>query len=180
MDAQEIAHHYIRTLAQALYDLDYDQISKAADLLREARNHDRFVWIVGNGGSAATASHFANDLCKVGLVRAISIPDLTPVVTAYGNDGSWERMFSLPLEQYRSPGDVLVAISCSGNSPNVLYAADCFSQDSRIFLTGNKLNGLLRRPAAALIRAHAEDIRMQEDVHLAVCHCIAGLLREHV
>ena len=88
---------YFAEVSEALSKLDQDQIKKAVDILRIAKDVDSFVWILGNGGSAATASHFANDLLKMAGIRAIAIPDMTPTVTAYGNDNGWENMFGTML-----------------------------------------------------------------------------------
>ena len=75
------------------------------------------AWVIGNGGSAATASHFANDLFKMGRLRAVPLADLTPLSTAYGNDHGWKSMYADPLKGLMGREDVLIAISCSGVFP---------------------------------------------------------------
>jgi D-sedoheptulose 7-phosphate isomerase len=173
---------YFAKVTAALATVPDHSIWRAVNLLQEVRERGSTVWIVGNGGSAATASHFANDLRKMCMIKAIALPDLTPTVTAYGNDDGWENMFSHPLAVFHAPGDVLVAISCSGASPNVLQAARIMAEGNLIVLTGEMHwnNTLVGYPAAAVIGVDSQDIRVVEDVHLAICHCIAGVLREHV
>ena len=138
------------------------------------------VWVVGNGGSAATASHFANDLVKACGVRAIALSDQTPTVLAYGNDEGWEGMFSGALNVLagRQGGkDVLVAISTSGRSPNVVRAAEGFGPGYLIVLTGpERDSNVLGASEGVVIRARHKNIRVQEDVHMAVCHAIVSML----
>jgi len=170
---------YLGKLAGHLPFLDGVEIEKAINLLRLVKQDKGIVWIVGNGGSAATASHFANDLLKMGGIRAIALPDLTATMLAYGNDYAWEDMFDYMLKNLMKGEDCLVAISCSGNSANILRPAATVEFDRLIVLSGNKQdNNLVARGAYALICAEAEDIRLQEDMHLAICHAIVGALRE--
>lgn len=164
-------------LSSVLLSIDREELKKAIELLKQARKSKRSVWIVGNGGSAATASHFANDLSKMAGVRAFCVPDMMPTVTAFGNDNGWEHMFEHPMDVYFDPGDVVVAISCSGNSMNVVKAASQI--DNLIVLTGNEYqNRLAERPTRALLLVPHDDITVQEDVHLAMCHAIAKALAE--
>lgn len=168
---------YFQRVADTLTGLDQYEIEKAVRILETARRADVFVWIVGNGGSAATASHFANDLTKVCKMRAIAIPDLTPTVTAFGNDEGWQEMFWLPFEALARGNDALVAITCGGASVNVVRAARKVSISKLIVLTGPNLESPISQvKCGALIRADHEDIRVQEDVHLAVCHGMVGEL----
>lgn len=159
-------------LSAALLSVDRTEVQNAIETLRKAREEKKNVWIIGNGGSAATASHFANDLTKIAEIKAFAIPDMTPVVTAYGNDNGWEYMFAHVLDVYYEPGDVIVAISCSGKSQNVLEAVKMVPD--LIVLTGNNHDAPLAKhlTKAVLIANHA-DITIQEDIHLAICHTIA-------
>lgn len=168
---------HFHNVTETLLHLDLTAIEKAVQILRSARDRDASVWLVGNGGSAATASHFANDLVKVCRIRAISIPDQTPTVTAFGNDDGSENMFWGPVGALARGNDVLVAISCSGNSANVVEVARHIPDNHLIILTGPSHNSrLVRVSAGAIIHAEDDDIKVQEDVHLAVCHAIVGEL----
>lgn len=163
-------------LSAALLNIDRDEVSKAIGVLRVARENKKNVWIVGNGGSAATASHFCNDLVKMAGIRAFAIPDMTPLVTAFGNDDGWKFMFSHAIDVFFDPGDVIVAISCGGRSENVVDATKYIK--NAIVITGNDYDTPLAHSGpAAIILAGSKDITIQEDMHLAVCHAITKALK---
>jgi D-sedoheptulose 7-phosphate isomerase len=168
---------HFNELSAALFSIDRDELHKAIALLRTAQSERKFVWIAGNGGSAATAEHFANDLVKMAGIKAIALPAQTPTVTAFGNDAGWENMFSHALDVFQEPEDVLVVISCSGRSPNVIQAAK--GVRNLIVLTGDDYqdNELVHMRTFACIPALSDDITVQEDIHLAVCHAIAKALK---
>ena len=173
---QSLQKHF-ETVSGTLLVLNQFEIEKAVRILEEVRKAGGFVWIMGNGGSAATASHFANDLEKMVGVRAISIPDMVSKVLAYGNDNGWERMFSDVVRKNIGVEDAVVVISCSGNSRNVVHVAQDHAYNRLIVLTGNDEESVLAQMGAnAMISAPAEDIKVQEDVHLAVCHAIVAAL----
>ncbi|MDK1029601.1 MAG: SIS domain-containing protein [Anaerolineae bacterium] len=177
---QETSAHFSEVSA-AFSAVDLKEIDKAITLLRRVRETKKNVWIVGNGGSATTASHFAIDLLKVCHIKAISLSDLTASFLAYGNDTGWRNMFKGLSSVLANPYDVLVAISCSGHSRNIVNVADTFSPSNVIVLTGNPEgylpNDLGINGPESLIVAMSDDITVQEDVHLAVCHSIIKVLR---
>ena len=161
----------------ALHGLNQYEIEKAVQILTQVRKDDAFVWLVGNGGSASTCSHFANDLEKMAGIRSISIPDMTPGVLAHGNDEGWENMFSKIIQRNGGLRDVVVAISCSGNSANVVRVAEEHNFHKLIVLTGDNEKSILAKlNPDALIMVPDRDIKVQEDVHLTVCHAMAGVL----
>ena len=169
---------YLAKVAEATLHVDIGELENAVQMIQKVRENGNMVWVVGNGGSAATAEHFANDLLKMAGVRAVAINSLLPSLLAYGNDNGWDRMYADLLGALKKDGDLLVAISCSGNSPNVVEAAKLFHHNCLIVLTGNKYDSdLAYMDANAKIFAKNPDIRAQEDVHLSVCHAIAGALR---
>ena len=167
----------------ALGAISGERVKEAADLLRRAKFQNSNVWLVGNGGSAATASHFANDLLKMAGIHAIAISDLTPTITAYGNDDGWGNMYAHVLEQMLLPQDVLICISCSGNSRNVVESLKMAKNHKlpmlrTIVLTGDDVNSeLAKLQPDVIIYVPFKDIRVQEDCHLVICHAIAGSLR---
>lgn len=129
-DPAAYARAYLDYLAECFASIDCDQVAAFVDLLIKARDQGRAVYFVGNGGSASTASHFANDI-GIGTrtgdgapFRAISLTDNVPVMTALANDEGYERIFVDQLRVQMADGDDLVAISASGNSPNVIAAVD--------------------------------------------------------
>lgn len=166
-------------ICETLSLLDENEISIAIQILKMAGRRGNFVWIVGNGGSAATSAHFANDLLKMCHVKAMDVGGMTPVVTAYGNDHGWERMYANTLKSLVSPGDVIVLISCSGNSRNILEVANEFrAENDVIALTGNGDGELAKKNTAACIKVMSDDITVQEDVHSIVCHEIARSIQD--
>lgn len=176
MAYRQIGSHFAE-LSAALLSVDRGELEKAIELLRQAKEGRRSVWIVGNGGSAATASHFANDLTKMCGIKAFAVPDMKDTVLAYGNDDGWENMFAFPMDVFFEPGDVVVAISCSGKSMNVIKAVEMM--DNLIVMTGNNLQSpLASKRVTAFLPAYSDDITTQEDIHLAMCHAIAKALAE--
>ncbi len=177
MSTFEKLQSYFADVNGALLTLNHYEIEKAVEILKRVRENNGTVYLVGNGGSASTASHFANDLEKMCSLKAIGVGDMVPKILAYGNDNGWENMFSEVLSHNLRPGDAVVAISCSGNSPNVVRAAEAACGFELIVFTGNNYDCLLcQQGASVIIHAQAEDIKIQEDVHLAICHAIAGAL----
>jgi len=108
---------YIKQLNKAFESVDEVEVSKAIELLKGKR-----VYLIGNGGSSAIASHFANDLNKIAHIPAICLSDNVPTFSAYANDIGYEYVFSEQIKNFMHPPDVLVAISSSGNSPNIIKA----------------------------------------------------------
>lgn len=100
-----------------------DAVSQWVAMTRTAHESGGALFIIGNGGSAGMASHMAADACKNGHLRALSFSDVA-LLTATANDLSYEQVFSLPLERLARPGDLLIAISSSGNSPNIVRALE--------------------------------------------------------
>lgn len=125
---QHVSRHYIENFKLLLDHVDLAAVERVVDLLREARDDGATVYIAGNGGSAATATHMVNDLGKATkrsgrrAMRVLCLSDNVSWLTALANDEGYERAFSGQMENFASEGDVLVVISASGNSPNLLDA----------------------------------------------------------
>ena len=149
-----------------------------------ARDQGRTVFIIGNGGSASTAAHMATDLCKVTAidgqpgVRAVSLPDNVALLTAWSNDAAYEYSFSGPLQAYLAPGDVLIAISASGRSPNVLEATRVANRLGAVTvgLTGFG-GGVLAQLARICLVVDADDYGLVEDAHLAINHALTAAVK---
>jgi len=128
-DAAEFSRRYLQYLNEVLKSIDLEAIARFVQTLLEARARGATTYFIGNGGSAATASHFANDLA-IGTnsyekpFRVISLTDNQAIITAIGNDFGYEEVFVRQLQVVGKPGDVLVAISASGNSPNLILAME--------------------------------------------------------
>jgi D-sedoheptulose 7-phosphate isomerase len=137
-EAREIALRYLREFRQLMARVDVDAIARIVALLRAARDDAATIYLAGNGGSAATASHWANDLGKAtkcagrGWIRVMCLSDNTPWLTALANDEGYDRVFAGQLENFACQGDVFIVISASGNSPNLVRAVDLANERGMI------------------------------------------------
>ena len=185
-DATErFARDYKNALSQALETLDLAKVGQAIQVLREARDQDRGIFVFGNGGSAATASHFVCDMLKgasfnrQSRFRIMALTESAATLTAYSNDVGYDAVFAEQLKNFARPGDVALAISGSGNSPNVLAAIEYANSAgcSTIALTGR--NGGKLGPLAHLeIRVSNPHMGRIEDVHMTVAHMICYYFME--
>ena len=184
-NAAGYARAYLDYLSSCFASVDCDAVGAFADLLLSARQTGNAVFFIGNGGSAATASHFANDI-SVGTrtgdgkpFRAISLTDNVAVMTALANDEGYEKMFVDQLKVHMRDGDALVAISASGNSLNVIAAVEyAKSRGATIVgLTGFD-GGKLRELSD--ISLHVPTARGEygpvEDLHMIFDHLIGSFL----
>lgn len=170
---------YRNTLEATLNKLDLGKVEQAAEWLREARDEGRQIFVCGNGGSAMTASHFVTDIVKGASFgrdkrfRAMALTDSLGTLTAYSNDVSYECVFVEQLKNFANPGDVVIAISGSGNSPNVLRALEYANSIGckTIAMTGRD-GGKLAPLAQVNILAAEPHMGRIEDVHMIVCHML--------
>jgi len=175
---------YLSHLQQTLADLPSGLIDQAVNLLLESARRGRKVFICGNGGSASTASHFACDLAKNTIVpgaprfQVVALTDNMALMTAWANDTAYDNVFAAQLEPLVQAGDVVIGISCSGNSANVLKALSLARERraTTIGFTGDQ-GGRLKELVDLCIHAPSPHIEQQEDVHLALEHCICVTLR---
>src|SRR5215207_9210042 len=178
---------FVEGVTSTLQDLDVDAVDRVVATLAQARDRDHVIFVAGNGGSAATASHWVNDLAKAtrsaGLpyVRAISLTDSTPWVTALANDEGYERVFAGQLENMARQGDVLVVISASGNSPNLLRAVE-FARANGVETIGLLgFDGGLLRTTVDLhiwIETPLGAYGLAENVHSVVCDLVTACLAQ--
>jgi len=166
---------YIIGLCRALQDLDKTQIGALIERVRLARDEGATVWLIGNGGSMATAIHFAADLSKTPdhPVQTVAL-DNPALMTAIGNDWDYKRVFSHPLRWAREK-DVLIAISGSGNSQNVLDAAQNF-RGTVVALVGFDGGDLLGM-ADMVVHVHNSNYGIVEDAHCAILHMVVEALK---
>lgn len=176
---------YIATLQATLSRLPWDDIRAVIVVLHQARLEGRQVFVMGNGGSAATASHFACDLGKGAalpgypLFRVIALTDNMPVFSAYANDCGYEHVFARQLENLLQPGDLVIGISGSGNSPNVLNAVDLARQRGAktIGLVGFD-GGRLKEMVDLCIHVGNGCMEQVEDIHVILAHLMSTVLRQ--
>ncbi len=175
---------YLGDLREALANLPEAELEKIVERLEGAREHRRQVFLFGNGGSAATASHMANDLAKATIaagvprLRIMALTDNIPLITAWANDKAYEAVFSEQLENLVDQGDLVIGISASGNSANVLRAFELAKARGAVTvaLTG-QTGGALKGLAEICLMVASHNTPLIEDVHLAVGHCVVAALR---
>lgn len=184
-DAAGYARAYLDYLASCFAAIDCDAVDAFVKLLFAARNSGNSVFFIGNGGSAATASHFANDI-SIGTrtgdnlpFRAVSLTDNVAVMTALANDEGYDRMFVDQLRVHLRDGDSLVAISASGNSPNLIEAVDYAKARGAtvVGLTGFD-GGRLREKSDISLHVPTDkgEYGPVEDVHMIFDHLIGSYL----
>src|SRR5579863_1273949 len=164
---------------RALESIDVEGVSQAIEILSQAREAGRRIFVCGNGGSASTASHFATDMVKgasygrASRFRVMALTDSLPTITAYSNDVGYECVFVEQLKNFVEPGDVVIAISSSGNSPNVLRALEYGNSIGcrTIALTGRD-GGQLGPLAELNIQVSNPHMGRIEDGHMIVTHMI--------
>lgn len=159
-----IAQEYLASFAALMERVDFDALERVVERLRVARDNGAMVYIAGNGGSAATATHWTNDLAKATkrsgrpAMRVMCLNDNTSSLTALGNDEGYERVFAGQLENFAEAGDVLIVISASGNSPNLLRAVELARSRGLVTI------GLLGFDGGALMEMVMERLWLETDI----------------
>ena len=170
MDTHKTVSRYLMLSSSAIQKTELKDIQKIIDTIANAET----IYIMGNGGSAAMALHFALDLHKAAGKNAICLNGNMPLVSAYANDDGYESIFSSQLGRI-SRLDVVIGISCSGNSLNVIRAIR-HAKEFRamtIGFTGDN-GGKLAEEADLVVKVPYSDIRIQEDAHMVLCHAITA------
>jgi D-sedoheptulose 7-phosphate isomerase len=176
---------YLGRLSEEISRLDQAAVERWSDLIYQAWNTGRFVFIIGNGGSATTASHFAEDFGKSLLrenelrdeskkrLKVLSLTDNVGRITALGNDLSFDEIFVQQLMNVGGEGDVLIALSGSGNSENILRAVDWANRNdlATFGLTGYD-GGRLRQIQHDGIHVEVHDMGMAQSIHLCLFHWV--------
>ena len=182
-DPAQFSRSYLEYVCEVLRAIDVDEIAAFVHTLLEARARGAAIYFIGNGGSAATAAHFVNDLA-VGTncarpFRAFSLCDNQAVITAIANDFGFEHVFSRQLQVLARPGDVLIAISASGNSPNLLRAVE-YARRSGIRTVGITAfdGGQLRKLADQSVHVPTgpKEYGPAEDAHMVLDHLLGSYL----
>jgi D-sedoheptulose 7-phosphate isomerase len=177
---------HVRRTTELLGQVDYSAVARLVEKLVEAHAAGRRVFIFGNGGSAASSSHFAEDLAKSTIkdqsvrerLRVMSLTDCVPFISALGNDWGYDSIFREQLATHASAGDVAIAISGSGSSPNVLRAVE-WARENGLFtcgftgFDGGKLKGMVDLSIHSPIR----DMEVAENCHMIEIHLVVGGLR---
>ncbi len=170
---------YLRLVQEAISALPEDKIQDVVDTLKKAHADGKQVLLLGNGGSGANSTHIAEDLQK-GVkehtgrrFRVISLADSSPLITAWANDTSYERVFVEQIENFVDPGDVVMAMSGSGNSPNVLRAVEKANEMGAITIGWSGYGGgKLSEIAQKSIVVASDNMQRIEDLHLILGHLV--------
>ena len=181
MNIEDFSKKYLSRLTSALDRIDYNVVGEIIEALEKSAADKSRIFIIGNGGSSATASHMVNDL-GVGLKRReiinfdiASLNDNAPVVSAIANDVGYESIFSMQMKGLSSKNDIIIAISCSGDSPNIVKAVDYAKEIgcTIIGLSGFE-GGYLRKVSDISFHVDAPegDYGLVEDVHMILDHII--------
>lgn len=179
---QDIAAYFQR-LKSTVDRLSLTDIKQVMSVLEQAREAGRMIFIMGNGGSAATASHYVCDFNKgVSLnqekkYKFLCLNDNMPSMMAYANDLSYDGIFVNALNTYFQPGDVVIGISGSGNSTNVLRAIEYANRHGGITIGLSGYDGgKLKQMARYNIHVPADDMQITEDLHMVLDHCMMKIL----
>ena len=187
--ASQFAKDYLTGLKAVLDRLPLAELEKLFTVIEEAHAAGKQIFVVGNGGSAATASHMMNDLNKGTLghkgdapwkrFKVIALTDNVSLMTAWANDTDYNTVFSEPLKNLANRGDVLIAISASGNSPNIITAVEVAKQlGVKVLGLGGFTGGKLAQLADVCVVVPSNDYGPVEDVHMIIDHILVGYLYE--
>jgi D-sedoheptulose 7-phosphate isomerase len=181
------AKAYLQQVSEVLKRLPFAQIDQVVDRLWKAYRDDQAVYLFGNGGSAALASHCACDLGKGTIMngnrrfRVLALTDNVPLLTAWANDACYADVFAEQLRSFLRKDDVVFALSASGNSPNVLNALSLAQEvgASTMGLTGFQ-GGKMKALCELSVVIPSENMQVIEDIHLSVTHSIFTSLRVRI
>ncbi len=183
---------FLERVSRELLRIDPEEVRHLADAIWECYQKSRFVFVIGNGGSGSNASLVCVDMGKCTLrredydtdkkrLRILSLTDNTPYILAWGNDEGFERVFAEQLKNLASPGDLLIAISGSGNSPNILRAVEWANAHGLktygcTGFNGGKLRGL----AQMGMHVPLDDMGIVESIHLTAFHWVVDDLHRRI
>ena len=183
---KEKVHEYLDQQINSTSSLkeNYEELEKIFNVLKNARDSGNQVFVMGNGGSASTASHFVADLLKTSITnenkrfKAISLSDNIPVLLAWSNDESYDTVFSNQLENFVEKDDVVIGISGSGNSKNVSNAIQLANEKhaTTVGLNG-KGGGKLSEIVKINLTVKSDDMLTIETIHLLICHLLTTMIR---
>ena len=180
---------YCSYVSTALDKVNQKEIDKLIEIIMLGYDEERMIFVIGNGGSAANASHFAQDLAKgtrhilnqSKRIKALSLTDNLPFITALGNDDGYDTIFEQQLRTYAKPKDILIAISGSGNSLNIIKAVEWANNEglTTVGLTGFD-GGKLKTIVKYIVHVALNDMCTSEGMHSLIMHYIVLQLNEKI
>jgi len=184
---------FLDRVAHELTRINPAEVKALADAIYDCYQHGKFVFLCGNGGSGSNCSHLCEDLGKCTLLRAdydndrkkrlriLSLTDNTPYILAWANDEGFERVFAEQLKNLASPGDLLIAISGSGNSPNILRAVEWANRNGlKTFGCTGFNGGKLRALTHQGLHVPLDDMGIVESIHLTAFHWVVDDLHRRI
>ena len=187
------ARSFLEKIGTELLRIDPAEVKALADVMYGCYLEDRTIFLAGNGGSGSNASHFCEDVGKSSLrredfdddakkrIRILSLTDNTPYILAWANDEGYDRIFVEQLKNLARPGDLLIAISGSGNSPNILRAVEWARKHGvKTFGCTGFTGGKLRTLAHQCLHVPLDDMGIVESIHLAAFHWVVDHLHARV
>ncbi len=176
---------YQSDVLRTIQNIDLEKVSQVIEIFKEARAQGRRIFLCGNGGSFSTASHFVTEMVKSASYnrptrfRIMTLGESFPTLTAYSNDHSYECAFAEHLKNFAEPGDIVMALSGSGNSPSVVQALECATEIGcrTVALTGRD-GGKLGRIAQLHINSAQQTMGKIEDSHMVIMHMICYYFME--
>jgi D-sedoheptulose 7-phosphate isomerase len=193
LNVKSFSENYVEYLITLLNELDHEKVEECVIKLEEARQNGNTIFIIGNGGSASTASHIGNDfglaVLKTSKIpnnksyRALPLTDNVSVISAIGNDSSYNDIFLDQLKVHYRKGDILISISASGNSPNLLSASNWVNQQGGTTIgwlgfDGGKLKDMVDIPI--VVKSPKGEYAPVEDVHLIINHIIVTWMQFNI
>jgi D-sedoheptulose 7-phosphate isomerase len=181
------ASEYLNQMGELCARVDANSVDRLTDWVFDAWRDEQQVLVLGNGGSASTSSHFVADLVKTAAVEgqkrllALCMADNVGLTTALGNDIAYQKTLVYPLETYARSGDLVIAISGSGNSPNVVEACEwAISHNLRLAVLTGFSGGKIGAIGQVHINIPTDNFGLMEDLHLSVGHMISQGLKARV
>ena len=193
LDPVEFSKGYADYLGMLLKELNHELVGECIRHLEEARQNENTIFVIGNGGSASTAAHIGNDFGLAVLkkstnpnnksYRALSLTDNISVISAIGNDSTYDNIFVDQLKVHFRKGDKLIVISASGNSPNLIVATEWFkSQGGTVMgwlgFDGGRLKDMVNVPL--VVKSPKGEYAPVEDIHLIINHIIVTWMQYHI
>ena len=190
MDIKDFSKNYFENIKRNINEISLEKIKEVAEIIYSAYRNNKQIFVIGNGGSASTASHFACDLGKGTLknfyddqekrFKITSLTDNVATMMAFGNDLSFKDIFVQQLKNLLNPGDVVIGISASGNSPNIVKGIEYAKKigAKTVGLLGFKTGGKLAELVDCGIIVQDNHYGRSEDIHLIIFHLIANYLTE--
>lgn len=183
MDYREEIAYYFEKEKAALDAISKEDLNTLMNVLVQAKNDDKTIFIMGNGGSAATASHYVCDFNKGisygkdKMFKFICLNDNIPTMMAYANDLSYADVFVGPLKNFMQAGDIVIGISGSGNSENVVRAIQYANENGGVTvgITGYS-GGKVKQMSKYNVHVPVDDMQITEDLHMVLDHCMMKIL----